>query len=340
LTGLDRLEEWLRLEMERPEWKAVLPAAEALRALVTDDATPSNLKTRAEGLLKALFPRAVLDSWFDRILPDGSQVSDPEAVRVFSAAGPLALEFFQEKIMAAEPKALEGREGMKLAALADGLEKAEVRSLDKVLDRAKGDRGIRILLALAGHWPLPAYLADPVRDRLAQFPPDVRKKALGLVEKTQRKDLHGLAVEMLNDADLEIVEQALRILSTLKIAGVSRHVVSMLEARDFPGRDQKEFFWSDACRHLAAMGDSMAIKPLMEWAQSFSLLEKRKEKPLGIRRAALQALGQFRSSQVKIFLERMINEGDPELADVLSESHEKVCALLSQPSASAESELS
>jgi HEAT repeat protein len=102
----------------------------------------------------------------------------------------------------------------------------------------------------------------------------------------------------------------------------------MLESREFPNKESKDAFWVEACQVLGDIADPRSIKPLTDWAQTYNLMEKRKEKSLLVRRAAIQALGRFQRDYVKTFLENLINEGDPALIDVVSEAHEQVVARL------------
>jgi len=324
LEALDRLDAWLRLEREAAHWDVILARAEAARTLAADPSTPGVLKTRALAFLKSLFPHDALEQSF-RALGTGN---DEEARGMLRAAGPMATAFLRKHLAALDPTRLDAAEANRLGLLARELDAVGEKPLERLLDRLPGERGARLLLSLARFMELPTTLVEPLRLQLAQCPAEVRRQALELVETTGRKDLHGWAVELLGDADLEVVRFAMRVLNKLRVDGTSRYIVGMLETRDFPTKESRDEYWVEACQALGDMGDPMSIKPLCDWAQSYSLLEKRKEKTLVVRRAAVQALGRFRSHQVKTFLEKLINEGDASIIDVASESHEQVIARL------------
>jgi hypothetical protein len=327
LEAMDRMDAWLRLERETGHLETLVPRAESVRALATDPSTPAILKTRALVFLKSIFPHELLETNYRKL---GG--SDDEQARFFlRSAGPLAAAFLREHLTALDPTAIDAEEAGRLTILIRELEGIGEKPLDRLLDRLPGERGARILFALSKHMPFPASLAEPMRSQLAQYSVEVRRQALALVESGGRKDLYGWAVELLGDADLDLVRRALKLLSLLHIDGASRYVVGMLETREFPTKESRDAFWVEACQALGDMADPMSIKPLSDWAQSYSILEKRKEKPLLVRRAAIQALGRFRSNQVKSFLEKLINDGDAALIDVVSESHEGVVSKLAQP---------
>lgn len=326
LEALDRLDAWLRSDKEAGRWDALLPRTVVIKGLVADPSTPGVLKTRALTFLKSLFPRQALESNYRLLGTPG----DEKACAYLRAAGPLATTFLREHLSVLDPTKIDAEEAGRLAVLAKELEAVGERPLERIMDRLPGERGARILLALSRFNPFPKELVEPFRLQVAQSSPELRGMVLDFLEANPRKDLHGWAVELLADNDLGVVRRALHLLGRMQIDGASRHVVGMLESREFPRKDQKDEFWVEACQVLGDMSDPMAIKPLMEWAQAYGLLEKRKEKTLLVRRAAIQALGRFRSHQVKNFLEKLINEGDAAVIDVASEAHEKVVARLEQ----------
>lgn len=331
LSALDRLDAWLRLERNAGHWETLLSRSESFRTLVADPSTPATLKTKAKTYLKSLFPHDALESNYQKLGSSG----DEQSRLIFRSAGPLATAFLREHLVVLDPASIDEIETKRLALLVHELEGVGEKPLERLLDRLPGERGARVLFALAQHSPFPPSLVEPLRAQLAQYSIDVRRQALTLAETSDLKDLQGWAIELLGDADLDIVRRALKLLTSSKMEGVSRLVVAMLETREFPTKDARDSFWIDACQALGDIGDTRAIKPLTDWAQSYSALEKRKEKPVLVRRAAIQALGRFQRDYVKTFLEKLINEGDPAIIDAASEAHEQVTAKLEQTQESA-----
>jgi len=324
LEAMDRLEAWLRLERNVGHWDTVLPRVESVRALVADLSPPPVLKTRAMVFQKNLFPHDALEANYKKLGTPG----DEEARLIMRAAGPLATAYLKEHLSGLDPSAMDGAEAMRLALMAGELETVGEKPLERIFARLPGERGAQLLLALSRHMPFPAALVEPFRAQLAQFSVELRRQALELVETSGRKDLFGWALELLGDADLDIVRRALKLLSAPHLEGVSRPLVAMLETREFSTKEARDAFWVEACQVLGDIADPRSIKPLTDWAQTYSALEKRKEKSVAVRRAAIQALGRFQREYVKTFLENLINEGDPALIDVASESHEQVVARL------------
>jgi len=330
LTALDRLEEWLGVEMAQPDWQVLGPVLNAVRSLGKEPGASGILATRAQTLLKGLFPAATLEKPYGHL----GTPQEGEAVWLFQAAGPFAKDFLQERLSTQDASALQGAEGDRLARLIGILENGGERPLERFLERDRTGKGLAKLLALSSKIPFPADQVEAVRQRLAQVSLDQRRQALQLLETSGRKDLHVWALELLQDPDLETVRYALKVLVPLRIGGASRSVIAMLETREWPTKEARESFWAEVCRSLGEMEDTLSIKSLMEWAQSYGLMEKRKEKSLSIRRAALAALGNFKSNQVKTFLEGVLNSGDAEVNDVATDSLEKVAAkLASSPEA-------
>ena len=326
LSALDRLDAWLRLERNAGHWETLLSRSESFWTLVADASTPAALKTKAKTYMKSLFPHDALESNYQKL----GTSSDEQARLIFRSAGPLATAFLREHLVPLDPASIDETETKRLALLVHELESVGEKPLERLLDRLPGERGARVLFALAQNNPFPPSLVEPLRAQLAQYSIDVRRQALTLAETSDRKDLQGWAIELLGDADLDIVRRALKLLTASKMEGVSRLVVAMLETREFPTKDARDSFWIEACQALGDIGDTRAIKPLTDWAQSYGVLEKRKEKPVPVRRAAIQALGRFQRDYVKTFLEKLINEGDPAIIDAASEAHEQVTAKLEQ----------
>jgi hypothetical protein len=324
LEALNRLDAWLRLERNAGHWETLLSKSESFRTLAADPATPPTLKNNAKTFLKSLFPHDALELNYQKLGTPG----DEQARMIFRSAGPLATAYLREHLVALEPAAIDGPEAARLALLISELESVGEKPLERLLDRLPGERGAHVLFALAQHSPFPASLVEPLRAQLAQYSIDVRRQALTLAETSDRKDLCSWATELLGDADLDLVRRALKLLSASKLEGVSRLVVAMLETREFQTKESRDTLWIEACQALGDIGDNRSIKPLTDWAQSYSAAEKRKEKPVLVRRSAIRALGRFQRDYVKTFLEKLINEGDPALIDVISEAHEQVTARL------------
>ncbi len=71
------------------------------------------------------------------------------------------------------------------------------------------------------------------------------------------------------------------------------------------------------CEAMGALADATSAPTLMEWADKYKMMENKKNRPLEIRRASLEALGHFRSKVVADFLAGLQKDVEKELRPTL-----------------------
>jgi hypothetical protein len=75
----------------------------------------------------------------------------------------------------------------------------------------------------------------------------------------------------------------------------------------------REDYWVEACRVMGLLTEAYTINILVEWASGYHFLEKKIERPMTVRAAAVEALGQFRSQYAQKFLRKLEKEAEKEL---------------------------
>ena len=70
----------------------------------------------------------------------------------------------------------------------------------------------------------------------------------------------------------------------------------------------------------------------MEWAENYKFLEGKKDRTILVRKAAIEALGQFRSQYVLKFLNRIEKDVEKELREIVQGARQAVEAKLEEKS--------
>ncbi len=180
------------------------------------------------------------------------------------------------------------------------------------------------LLSILEKVPLPPSTAPVFESRWSHWSPEARRKVLDLAAKWECRTFRSLVLGELMDPSLEMVRHALKALPRIHRPGDAIQVVEAIEKRPHSGKEEKEEFTVLACHTLGEMADPISITPLTEWTQSHNLLERRKEKSMAVRVAAVTALGEFRSRLVEGHLEKMVQKETGELREAAGASLKKV----------------
>jgi hypothetical protein len=125
--------------------------------------------------------------------------------------------------------------------------------------------------------------------------------------------------------------EALRIFSDLAQEGDSRELIRVVEERDYPQKQDRELFLIEVCQCLGRMVDTLAVPILEDWIHPKGLMDKLKDRPRELKKAALQALGQYRSQQVRSFLEKYVESGDKDLRHEATQALKMVTERLTAP---------
>jgi hypothetical protein len=310
MTGMGS--EWVRSGW-KDEWAGVLeefhhlaanpsPALAAQAARASEFVDQALSETNLKGLLDSLL---------------AGRMAVESVARVLVLAGTEKALFVVEPVLALNPGEVAWTRGLDLLyrLQAEGFDLLETHFASREI-------GVRIapLLMALEHIPLTAGFAPVFAAHWKGLEPHAKKKVMDLAAKWESGAFRTLLLDSLMDANLDVARYAAKMLPRIHIEGDAVRVVEAVEARPHADKDEKELFTLVICRALGEMADPMSITPLMEWSQSYGLLERRREKSLTVRMAAVEALGNFKSRQVEIYLERMAEKEDKDIKHVAIES--------------------
>jgi len=268
--------------------------------------------------------QSLLSPDFSRRLLDGAiadeRAGEP-AKMVLSMAGPeVAAQLLDRALKTSPSDPNWGR----MMDLLYGLQSEGAEVLEKWLASHETGAQLDAFLRIVERVPMSATLAAAFEARWAFIPVPAKKKIFELAAKWECRAFRQLALMSLIEAPMDIARQALKALPRIHVEGDSLKVIEAVENRLYGHKDEKELFTLIVCKTLGEMEEPLSLTSLMEWTQSYSLLERRREKSFTIRMAAVEALGHFRSRQVEVFLERMVQREERDIKQVAMESLKQV----------------
>jgi hypothetical protein len=151
------------------------------------------------------------------------------------------------------------------------------------------------------------------------FTPDLQEKLMEMMETFPRKAFRPLLISLLEFPDQPLASRALALLPE----GDAREIISAMKKYKphSAGWDQ---FLIRACQVLGKMADPYSINFLFELAERYKFLEGHRDRPLEIRRAAIEALGNYHFQSVKNYLTALQKGLEKELKPALEESLKSV----------------
>ncbi|HUO58430.1 MAG TPA: HEAT repeat domain-containing protein [bacterium] len=322
--ALTLAQDWLPQEVDHPDWEEFLEITWVLKQ-AAEKSPP--LFDRQDLAAKAALGTIFCEPVLDRVLAGHLQGERDKVMRLLSLLGPLASELLFEKVQVAVPESPEWGAAVDLLS---GMEAGGVKVFEPWV-REKGEKlNLVRFLEIFKRAPLPGHLADYFEKHWTSFAPEVQGKVLEVAELWKRVDFRHLLLGLLKKPETPIAVGALKVLAKVGLEGDSREIVAAV--KNYPSQASgRERFWAAACQALGELGDPLAIDPLMEWADKYKFLEHKKERGLEVRRAAIEALGHFRSNTVKTFLSSLQKEGEKELKTAVEKSIKSVDEKLAQP---------
>jgi hypothetical protein len=167
------------------------------------------------------------------------------------------------------------------------------------------------------------------------FTQDQKLQVFEAVERWRWTAFRPRLIEQLGAHDPLLSVPALRTLAKVGLDGDSHPIVEAVKSYgpETPGREE---FWVEACRVLGEMAEAYTINVLVEWADSYRFLEKKGERPMAVREAAVEALGHFRSQYVHKFLSKLEKDAEKELRPIVEKALKSVNERLAEDAASHE----
>jgi len=311
--ALSLVQNWLPLELARPQWEEVLAMTSAIGVLAKKNPPLFEQQTEAaRATLSSVFYPPALESLYQAPL-----ANDPEKenqVKLFSILSSLTAPFLVEKIQEQSP---ETEAWKKAVELLHRIEMNGIPVYERWLNSHPGTEEMISFLEIFRQVNWTPGLADYVEKNWENFSPDVLKKNIEIIGRWKRTDFHPVLIRVLNGHQPDLALVALRVLPRVGMEGDAREVVGALKRFPTESRE-KEIFWLEACRVLGELADPYSISFLMEWADRYKFLENKRERSLSIRLASLEALSHFKSNNVLKFLGNLQNEPEKEVEKAAS----------------------
>lgn len=317
---------WMAAEWKRPDWPSYNGVLRSLILLEHQgtEAFPDQKKKVGLTLQGLWFPEA-FEELLRRSTADSAE--NAGAMETWSVLGPRAGNFLLEKALAAD-------EGPGANTPVFGiLERLEFAGQD-VLLAALGTTGkparLEGILKLFEHLIMTRGVAGRIRGVWDALSAAERETALEVAARWRRREFRDVALQRIASSSPTEALHALRLFPALAQEGDTRELLQIAEARDFDGRSTKDVFLVETCVALGRLTEAFAITELEEWVQAKGILDRLRDKSDVVKRAALQALGQYKSQQVRLFLERYSEHGDRDLRKDALEALHSVTERLSE----------
>lgn len=316
--ALTLVQAWMPQEIEHPDWTEFLEMTKVLKdAAVRTPPLFEHQHMAARAALETIFSQPVLE----RFLQVHAAGEKEKVLKVLPLLGPLASDLLLERAFTApadSPLWLEAVE------LLNGMESKGVKVFEEWLEEKGGAGNLGRFLDIFKKVPLPAALADYFEKRWSSFDPEAQRKVLEVAETWKRTDFRPLILELLKKPEGPLGTRAVQVLGKVGLEGDSRYILEAIQHH--PGTS----FWIAACQALGDLADPPALETLLEWAGPYKLLENRKNRPLEVRRAALEALGHYRSVAAREFLVGLQKEGEKDVKQAVDQALRSVTEKLAK----------
>lgn len=314
-VGLTLAQDWVPLELSRPDWAEVLAMADLLRK--SSQKTPPAFDKQnqaARVALETIFCEPILRSLFRRFLPgtpDGEGIT-----QLFAVLGTRDAPFLFQKI---EREAPGSPDWKKAAELLGVLQAGGHHVFEFYLEWPEKREHLEKFLEIFQILPLTGEIEEYFERHWNSFGPGAQAKIMELAGQQKRKGFRPFFLRLLEHPQTPQAYQALLALAALGMDEEAQAVIDSVRKYPAQGKD-REKYWVRACQVLGDSREALAAKTLMEWADKYKFLENKKERGLEVRRAALEALGKMRSKEIRDFLTGLKKDIEKELASSLDKA--------------------
>ncbi len=317
-VALSLVQNWLPLELNKPSWEEVAAMTQALGVLAKRNPPLFERQDEAaRATLSSIFYPPALESLY------GAETSGESEkglkTRLFSTLASLTAPFLMDKVQRQSP---DSDDWKKAVDLLNQIETAGIPVYERWISRHESPEEWAAFLGMFERVNFSPALADYLEKNWNALAMENRLSVITLVGRWKRTDFHPLVLELLHGISPELALAALKILPRIAMEGDSRRVILELKnyAMDSPAREP---FWLETCKALGGLAEPYALSDLMEWAGKYKFLENKKERSAAVRLAALEALGQFKSERVAVFLTKL-QEDEREMRPAIQGVLEKV----------------
>lgn len=312
-------QDWLAQELAAPDWTEVLETTHLLVEL--SDLNPPYFEGQtlaARTTLETIYCEPVLEGLLGRYEP---QEKDSRSfLRLFKELGHRILPFLYQKIELADSSSPLWRHA---TAVLESLQSAGLEVYETILEwpekRLQMEKFLEIFQAVEP----PGELQDYFERHWNTFSHAAQVKILAVMGRWKKQGFHPVLERLLQNPESPIASEALGTIAQLGVEGDGQLVIEAVQRHSSHGKE-RENFWIRACQALGALQDDAAAAGLMEWAAKYKFMEQKKGRSLEVRRAAIQALGNFRSETVRDFLASLKGDIEKELKADTEEAFKSV----------------
>jgi hypothetical protein len=312
--GLSLAQDWVPLEMIRPDWIELLEMVKLLRQL-SEKKPPSFDKQNlaAKVALETIFCEPILDSLMRRYQ---AGADGPGILKIFTTLGPRVSPFLFEKI---EKEPVESPDWKRAAGLLDALQTGGNHVYELWLEWPEKREYLDKFLEIFKLIPPTAEMEDYFQRHWNTFNPAGQAKLLDIAGQWKKSGFRPMVIRLLDRPDTPAATQALEVLSKIGREGDAKAIAEAV--KKYPaGSKDREAFWVKACQTMGELADLTGAEILMEWADKYKLMENKKNRSLEVRRAAMEALGHFRSKTVADFLAGLQKDAEKELRPTIDQA--------------------
>jgi hypothetical protein len=299
--ALTLAQDWMPQEVEHPDWTEFLEMTRVLKeAAIRNPPLFDRQHMAARAALETIFSQPILE----RFLHAHAAGDKEKVLKVLQMLGTLASDLLLERTFTASEDSPLWLEAVELL---NGMESKGVKVFEEWIEEKGGHGNLGRFLDIFKKVPLPGTLADYFEKHWTSLDLEVQGKFLDVAETWKRSDLRPLLLGLLKKPEGPLASRAVQVLGKVGLDGDSRVILEAVQ--HYPNAS----FWITACHALGNLSDPLAVGDLLEWAAPYKLLENRKNRPLDVRRAAVEALGHFPSAEVRDFLLGLRKEGEKEV---------------------------
>ena len=307
---------WLTQEWKNPDWPAFNELVACIESLSVKRLPHlSAQSSAAKKTMESLFPGSSLEELWKRYAKGGFDAHGP--AELWTALGTYGCAYLMPKALA--EGADDKHRGLALAAL-ERIIFTGRPVLEEWMESKPKSAGWAPFLTLFHQITMNAGVAKKLTEVWHQMTPAERLSALRGAARWNRREFRVQAFQFILEGLHGEAVEALQLLPNIAQPGDSREVIQAVEKRFYKDKNEKDEFQVEACRSLGRLQDSLAVKPLQEWVQTQGILSKLLERSHAVRCAALLALAEFRSQQVRNFLEKCADSGDKSLRTTAHEA--------------------
>jgi hypothetical protein len=299
---------WVTREISDPEWPEMILGAAALKGIAfrTEQEFP-NQAAQAKAALESVFNRSALEHLDGLYVAPGTEPETRE--RLFELLDYLTGPYFIQRAMDSAPDTELSKRAFHWL---DRFQTHRVNALEKWFQAGAPTDRMRLFLEMFKKLPPSPALFEMFGKNWGSFTLDQKLQVIEVVERWRWSAFRPRIIELLGAMDKDLSIPALSIMDKIGMEGDSLLIVEAVKAYDLT-HPLREDYWVEACRVMGLLTEAYTINILVEWASGYHFLEKKIERPMTVRAAAVEALGQFRSQYAQKFLRKLEKEAEKEL---------------------------